>query len=251
MPWIALDLSAAQAAPVVTTGAPKTSVGATLQTLQADLIRILANRSDVVSSVALQTKWINEGYRHLCTMLDLPQLHASWSLTLTGDQPFYRLPIVAAGYEAIAAIQRVGVIDTANYLQGGIPLMPIDAQKYRMLPDCTDEPDQYFRFNEMLVLWPTPVAARTAVIDGLLRPQDLVLATDSPILPPEWHTALPLAAKASALRDLREFAAQALAENDLVSHIRVITDYPAEEKSKNFSRISPIRKWSDLRRRSR
>lgn len=248
MPWIALDPATAQAAPVVMTGAPKTSVGATLQVLQADLIRVTANRADVVNNVALQTRWINEGYRHLCSMLDLPQLHASWSLDTVVDQPLYKLPIVAAGFESVAAIHRVGTVDTTNYFQGGTPLDPIDEQKYRTLPDRSDEPSRYFRFGEMLVLWPTPIAARTLVIDGILRPQDLVAATDSPILPPEWHTAIPLAAKAAALRDLREYSAQQLAENDLVAHIRVITDYPAEEKSKRFSRITPIRKWSDLRR---
>src|SRR5690242_4900340 len=127
MPWIALDESAAQTAPIVTTGGPKTNVGATLQTLQADLIRIMANRSDVTGSAALQTKWINQGYRWLCSMVgSLPQLNSSWTIVLTGNQPFYKTPVTPEGFESIAAIKRVGVIDTSNYVQGGVPLDPID-----------------------------------------------------------------------------------------------------------------------------
>jgi hypothetical protein len=238
MPWIALDPALAQAAPVTTAGAPLTSVGDTLLSLGTDLQSQLANRADVTSP--RRAKWINRAYRHLCAMLPLPELKYSFGLTLVADQPMYLLPKTAAGWVSTGVIKQAGLADADNYPSGGIPWTFISEQQYIELPDRTDRPTAFLRYRDMAVVWPTPEDVHTAVFYSRIRPQDLVADTDSPILPPEWHEAILLAARYRALRDLREWKEAAIANNDFVAHIRVLNDNAAEEQGEQETKITPV-----------
>lgn len=234
MPYIALDPTLAAPAPAVILGAPLTSVGETLDSLQTKLKQSLGNRAD--ATPALMAGWINEAYKHLASILKLRVLTGSFELPLTSSQPFYLLP---AG---VKSVTRMAVIDTDTYPEGGRALDKIDEHLWRRLADTIDEPTGYFTSQRMLVVWPTPLSARTAVVDCIVRVQPLVNPTDSPVLPEDLHEALRLRARHVAFRDLRMYTDAAAAQNDFISTLKPLRDSDADEREEEYTTMTPIRK---------
>jgi len=248
MPWLPFDPAAAAAAQVVTLGAPRTSIGMTLATLRARLIRGLGGRSDVADDQAQLDEWINEGYRYLCSMVQLPETKLSYALPVVATEESYLLPVDADGFCVVAAIRHLSIQDAFTYPGGGTPIDFIDTEQFRLLPDRSAEPTAATRYGDILAFWPTPKNARTVLIEGDLRVSDLKLATDSPRLPREWHRGVLLAARMKALEDLREWDEASLVQNALTSHIRPLTNYAAEEEGSRENHVSMIRSAAALRR---
>lgn len=233
MPFIAFDPTAAEAAPTVSLGAPNTSVGETLASLQATMSLELGDRDDYDATRA--AGWINKAYQQLAGMVDVNELMASFSGSLVVGQPLYLLP-------SVAQVIGVSIIDATTYREGGIPLEMTDRDSYRAYRDLDGEPLLYFRYNQLLVFYPTPLNIRTYSADVKVRPQPLVDPTDSPILPPEMHDALSLFAISRAMRALRDYKGAQLAYNDGLSSLRSLINNEAEESASMDSHFVPVRR---------
>jgi hypothetical protein len=241
MPYSPID--PATATPVVVTLTGLTSEGETLASLREQLQLEMGNRQDITPDQ--WNKWINWAYKHAAGMLNMAELKHSFSFNLVVDQPFYRLP------SSVVMVRSVSVVDTETYLPGGRTLDRIDDLLYRRLDEESDEPTCFFRWNRVLVFWPTPTTARAVTVDGQIRVIDLEDDTDSPILPEEFHEAIMLFAKARALRATRQFGAANLAMNDAVGIIRPLVNHEAEERATSHGRLQPIRTAAEMYRRRR
>lgn len=238
MPYIALDAGTAAAAPVTTIGAPLLSVGETLASLRTEL-KLQVIRNEVGDP--RYNSWINLAYRHLAAMITLNEMMGSLAINTVASQPLYTLPT------AVAWIQQIPLSDPALFpYTGGRNMGMIDLSGYRELPDLPAwgnqfGPYKYFRFGRLLVLWPTPTAAKSVIIDFRVRPTDLTADNHSPILPQEWHEAILLRARYVAFRSLQMFEKVGPALNDFVTHIRDIENTDAAEISGKEAQFSPAR----------
>jgi hypothetical protein len=239
MPFLVLDATTAQAAPATALGAPLTSVGETLATIRVEMLAQLGNRDDV--TLARANLWINWAYRNLCSMVSLKETFGSLSLSLVASQPFYALPV------QIAWIKRISVADSVDYpIFGGRRLSMIDEAEYRRLEVRTDQPTSYFRWRRMLVFWPTPFNAQSLAVDFKVRPDDLALDTDSPLLPIEFHEPLMLSAKSRAWRGVLNPTNAALAQNDFLAALRPLMNTDAEEREGQDAHMQPLRRGMGL-----
>lgn len=226
MPFIVLDPTAAEVAPAgtETIGAPLTNVGKTLAAMRADLTLKLGRRPDLTNTE--YDRWINDAYVDVATGLDIEVMKGSYGLVTVADQPLYVLP---AG---IASTRGAAIVDTLTYgAVGGIELGKGDLKQYRNLPNESGQPELYFREGNVLVLWPTPSREWTIAVDYVIRPQYLVNATDSPIVPLEYHEAIVLAARQKGFADLQEFDKSQAANNDFVGNVRRRKDEEANEQT--------------------
>lgn len=249
MPFRLLDPSTAVAAPVVTFGAPLTSVGETLGSLRAELLLQLSSRSDV--DTPRLNRWINWAYRSLAGMLKLNELKASMTFATVSGQPFYMLPVQVRSVKGIS----IKLPGSASY-KGGVNLTMMTEDEYYREPDLpasatTSWPTSYFRFGRMLVVWPDPAAVYSLYHRVVIRPDDLVNDTDSPILPKEFHEPLLLYARYKAWRSLRNLPEANLAKNDFISELRPLIDTDAEETEEQPRGLTVARRASDLTRSRR
>jgi hypothetical protein len=213
MPYIALNPADGVAAPITTVGAPLTSEGVTLAEMRGQLNLMLGGRSDITNTTL--DYWINAAYTDIASSLEIDELKASLAINLVVGKALYLLPKV------VRAIRQVSVIDAVTYGDlGGRKLEKSDLAKYRRSSNRSDEPTEYFREKDLLVLWPTPVAVRVLSLDIWIRPDKMVNDEDSPILPFEWHEVILKNARSKAHSDLREFSRAAMAENDFVNLVR-------------------------------
>jgi hypothetical protein len=90
MPYAALKESIATLITSGNLGAPLTSTGETLASLEAELMLQLGSRTDVTP--ARLKLWINFAYRELCSSLEIDELKGSMSFSLVAGQPLYLLP---------------------------------------------------------------------------------------------------------------------------------------------------------------
>ena len=224
MPYISLDPTTAAPAPAITAGAPLTSVGDTLNTMQQEIIPALGGRSDI--PIARITNWINQSYRDLASSLDIETLYSSYSYPTVIGQPMYTLP------HSVASTRSVSVADAVNYsAYGGRPLEKMDLNEYRVAKEASEEPRGYFRHATVLVVYPTPNSAWTLAVDFKIRPDNLTELTDSPILPAEWHEAIIIGALEKGYRRLMEFEKAMVMQNELVAFVRRKRDEKAEEET--------------------
>lgn len=244
MPYKVLDPSLAAASPTTTVGAPLTSVGETLSSIETELLYQLGNRDDIQAGrLAL---WINRAYRNVAAMVTLKELEGSIGLSLVAAQPFYLLPV------CISFIKRLGVQDSVDYqFWQGRELRMIDVAGYRNLPEETNPPTAFFRQARMAVIWPTPDRAYTAPVDFKVRPNDLVNATDSPLLPIEFHNAIQLQAKVVALGALLDWTNQSKARNEFVQEIKPLLNTDAAESEGQYAVVSPTYNKKSLFRKAR
>lgn len=222
MPYVAIEESAATLITLGNLGAPFTSIGETLASLRQELILQLGSRTDVTPERA--RLWINYAYRALCASLEIDDLKASVSFSLTAGQPFYLLP------RSVFSIRGIAVVDTQTYGDlGGKLLKKIDLDLYRMRSNLTEEPREYFRERNVLVFWPTPKNTRTVSLDFWIKPDDLVNDTDSPILPIEWHETILASARKKGYSALQDFEKADVAQNDFVDNVRTKEDREERE----------------------
>lgn len=242
MPYTALNEANAEAAFTTTEGAPLTSVGETLQSFLDELEPELGNRDDV--DPTRMTKWINWAYRNVAAMVDVKELDGSQTVELLADQPLYLVPI------QVASAQVLSIVDETEVNWEGREMNMIDLDTYRKLPavDAT-RPTDWFRWRRMLVVYPTPDIAYTASLEFKVRPDDLVDATDSPLLTPEFHEAILLSARHRAWRSLMQYSQAMQAMNDFLTCIRPLQDNAAKERENMPSGTFPARTQADLYRR--
>lgn len=248
MPYLNLDEASAAAAPVITDGAPLTDTGKTLAQLRDELKVALGNRDDYTPVQA--NTWINDAYLLIASGIKFAETDFSFSFNTVVGQPFYLLP------PAVQYTTEISSADSANFsVYGGAPLQRIDEQVYRQLPDTDSDPRgivrAVFRWNRMLVLWPTPAAVYPIRVEGRVRPDPLVQDSDSPILPLEWHRGLLVKAKTFAQEDLEEYDNAERSQNSYVRLVREVGDPQAEEEAGVYASMRPVRKLSDLRRSHR
>jgi hypothetical protein len=245
MPYTPIVAGAAAIVAPSGSAAPLTNQGETLASLTSELEAMLAGRTDVTPDrFAL---WINFGYIDLAASLELDELKASISFPSVVGQPFYKM-----GTELMAT-RSAAVVDPVTYGDlGGRPLEKTDLATYRRNRDLTDEPREYFRERNIIVLWPTPVAGRTIGLDFWLRPDKLVNEDDSPILGWEWHEAILLNARKKAFSALLEFDKAMAAENDFINLVRRKSDRAEQEDSdKTVGSSVPRSSRQVLRRHTR
>ena len=248
MPFTILDPITAQLAPVTTAGDPVVGVGTNFAEFKEGITEDLAGRGDISTRLG---GWINREYSTLSAMLELNELNASVEIALVADQPLYLVP------DVLAWITWFGNEDAVNYRDGGRGFEMIDLQTYRMLPDSSAFtvssllPSKYFRFGKMLVIWPTPDIATTAVLDFRVRPRILVNDYDCPILPPEFHSPLYDMSEARAMRKLGMRSEGDRAYNDALASLRPLLNTDAQEKDAMHMAMQPIRRKIQLYRGGR
>lgn len=243
-PFTALDATTATAV-ASTLGAPLNNQGDTLASIRAELIEALGQRTElVVAGNARVNKYVNYAYRDLCSSLQLEELVASLAFNTVAAQPLYKLP------NAVRDTRMVSIVDPVTYaVSGGFPLNKRDVAWYRRQILFSDVgPTDYFKYNTLLVVWPTPTAVNALSVEFRIRPDDLVNDVDSPILPTEWHEGIFLLAKAKLHAALLEPDLAAVAENDFVKFVRRKTDRAAEETENMIAQARPIRRRSQLNR---
>lgn len=243
-PFTALDKTLATAV-VSTLGAPKNNIGDTLATIRAELVEALGQRTDLIQTSNVRVnKYINYAYRDLCSSLSLEELIASLAFNTVNLQPLYQLPT------AVRDTRLVSLVDPVTYpVSGGIALTKRDVSWYRRQLLFNDVgPTDFFKYNDLLVIWPTPTGVNQLVMEFRVRPDDLVLDNDSPILPTEWHEGIFLLAKAKLHAALLEPDLADLAENAFTKFVRRRTDRAAEEQENLIAQARPIRRIGQLTR---
>lgn len=239
MPYTPFTPATAQAAPVVTIGAPVTGFGMTFLQMQDELTEQTGDRDDLTTT--RNKRFINWAYQNLAGMVQLKELYGSFSITMTADQPFYLLP------KQVSFLKRVSYINTL-LLDEGSELAMIDEAAYRNLPD-TDaaEPSRYLRVGRMLVLYPTPDQDWDMTIDCKIRPDDLTADTDCTLLPPEFDEPMLLLARSRLFRSVRQYAEALQAKNDALAELRPLLNTDAEELDSAEFSLAPARNWNQMR----
>lgn len=251
MPFIPITREDAEDAPDIPDGDPLTSVGMTLDSMSAELLSMLGGRQDISSDRL--TTWINASYLDLCTSLELSELRGSYQFSTVADQPLYGLP------DAVLDTIGLSLTDPTDFvLAGGTPATKRSLDWYRRAADSSLSPTSYFpvatdyfSYNKVLVLWPTPIQVNSMVLDFSIRPGFLVDPTDSPILPLEWHWAILLGARSIAHEALLEWDMAAPAQNSYVNYVRRRTDRKAEEDTGRIPLSSVPRSAGALARHGR
>jgi hypothetical protein len=174
------------------------------------------------------------------------ELKFSLEFDTEDDQALYLLPNIVVTTLNLAR-------QDDDHIYGGVPLEKIDLQSYRRRKDLRDfprKPTHFFRYNRVLVLWPTPDDVYTLVMDFRFEPNKLTEDWHVPILRPEWHEAWIMLARKKILSSVSEWEAAQLATNDFVGHMRVRQDREGgEEENKTVSSSAP-RTEAQLRRRA-
>lgn len=242
MPFTLLAPEYAAPAPATTLGAPKTSVGMTLSSMTNELDALLGRRADV--DTERFELWLNLAYVDLCTSLNIDELKGSLGIELEEGQAHYMLPeivdtIIGASLVLPSSVNRLG----------GYPLDKMDLATYRSLADDDDEPRIFFRHTDMLVVWPTPSAARTLALDIRIRPQWMAESTDSPILGTEWHEGILLGARQRGFSALMEYDKAAAAQNEYIGFVRRRTDREAKEQEGRVIGSAAPHKLEQIRNR--
>lgn len=216
MPYIVLDDSAATAIPATSLGAPLTNSGETLLSMDTELDAMMGIRADITPT--RRRLWINAAYIDFCSSIELEDLAGGLGFNLVVNQPIYKLPPEVG---AIRGKFGVSAIDTATYGQvGGRPLEKKDLDYYRQHGDLVDEPKEFFKQRQLLVIWPTPANVRAMSVDFWITPQKLVNDTDSPFIPVEWHEAILLLARHKGFARVQNYDKAQQAENDFISFVR-------------------------------
>jgi hypothetical protein len=244
MPYIVLDPGAAEAAPVVTRGAPLTNVGETLASLRGELRKMLGGGN--VADTPRLNLWINFAYQDIASSLEIDEMKSAYGFVTVAAQAMYRVPAVVGSTRSAALIDAVN-----NPVYGGRPLTKSDVDDYQREENRTDPPQKYFREAGILVLYPTPDKAYTVAVNFWIRPENLVNETDSPILAYEWHEAILLNARAKGFSALLEFDKAMAAQNDFINLVRRKTDRDQREDEGRIVLSSVPRRRSDLIRNRR
>lgn len=244
MPYNVLTETGATVIATSGLGTPLTNTGETLLSLRTELLLALGNRNEVTAARA--NGWINWAYIDLASSLDLDDLKGSLAFSTVAASYRYKLPV------EVMSTRGLSTIDTVTYGSlGGTPLRKIELHAYRLRSELSDEPTEYFREKNLLILWPTPKAVRSMALDFWIRPTYMTADTHSPVLPQEWHEAIFLNARKKGFVALQEYDKALAAENDFVQLVRRKQDRDEQEdKGRVVLSSVPKRRGQLTRRRS-
>jgi hypothetical protein len=243
MPYNVLDPALAAAAPTVIFGAPESAgqhpAGKSLGGMRTTLVLELGNRTDLAAAGGLLDEKINDAYLDMYTSLDLPESVRSYSLTLVPGQALYLLP------STVDTVRAVSATDPTDGTVGGA-IQKIDIFTYRKLPVRDDDPESWFREQNMLVFWPTPVAADIVSVDVRIKPAKLSSDTHYPILEDKWHEALLKGAKYRAWEALQNDTKSLTVQNEMVRLVQRRNDRTSGDQDEQYPSVRPIRSRREL-----
>lgn len=241
MPYNALDPTTATAIVAPTLLAPYTNQGETLASMREELLLQLGGQGDIPP--ARLNKWINWAYLDLWTSLKLDEGRVGLSFDTIGGQGLYLLPYQFMSSLAVA-------VEDDKSIYGGRPLEQTDLRSYRMYEDKDGNPTHFFRYGNILVLYPTPKGAQTIFLEFRGRPLKLVNDTDSPRIPDEWHESIILNARKKGFSGLMEFDKALPAENEYINSIRRRQDTEGNEDENQIIRSAVPRNGQMLVRKA-
>ena len=245
MPYEALNPASGVAAPTTAIGSPLFENGMTLEDYITELRPLLQGRVDIEEE--RYPVYVNLAYVDLVTSLKIPEAQGSLAITLVSGSNIYLLPDVVQALTYVS-LQDPDLTDERDK---GRPLAKIDLFLYRGRNHHTGRPKEFFRLNNMLVLWPTPgedEAGQLVTIDFRIRPRDLENPNHCMILPSEWSEPLLWSARHKLLEALQEWEAAASAENAYVKSVRKRLDTEALEDDTRIVRSSVPTRASRLRK---
>lgn len=248
MPNIALDpsLAAVIPDPVSNPANPLSGIanGITLGQARSEIIAMLKGRTDIEPERI--DFWLNRAYVDVATSIArMDELKVSIEFDTVSDQPLYLLPEWTVITLAVSRLDS----DTQPRL---VPMRKIDLTAYRSrrVIEAEDaegnEPMEFFRYNRILVLYPTPFAAHEIYLDMRIEPNPLTDDSHQPILRPEWHEAWLTLARKKILSALTEFEASIAVGNELTTHLRMRQDNEANEEENRVVSSSRPRSVREL-----
>lgn len=248
MPQIALDPTVAAAAPAITYGLPETVSkhprGKSLLMMRTRLRLELGKRSETDLPSSVLDEWINDSYLDLTGGMDFAENRRSYEFQTVAGQPFYLLPSTVDG------VRMVSGYDPSTTVKG-TALEKSDYAKYRKRPDQDGDPLEWFREQQMLVLWPTPDETLTLSADVTILYAKLALDTDYPAIEDKWHEALLQGAKARAWEGLQNDTKAELSTNRQSRLIQRKDDKDARDQENMYPTMRPVFRRSDLMNLSR
>lgn len=248
MPYIALDPTTAAAAPAVTYGLPETSTkhpaGKSLLAMRDRLRRELGNRSTTDLPDTVVNEWINDSYLDMTGGMEFAENRKSFSFSTVAGQPFYLLQSTVDGVRSVSGYDPA--TDTI-----GTALEKSDSFKYRKRPTQDGDPLEWFREQQMLVLWPTPDSELTLTVDVQILYTKLSADTDYPAIEDKWHEALFQGAKARAWEALQNDAKAELANNRQARLISRKDDKDGRDQDDMYPTMRPVFSRRDLMNLSR
>jgi hypothetical protein len=241
MPYNLLSAAGAGTIDTGSVGMPVISPTNNLADMTNELHQMLARRNDVGQERLV--RWINWGYINLARSVKMPELLGTALITTVVDQYQY------VGSPVIASTRGASIVSTS--WDGGRPLDKTDLIGYRSRPERSGLPDSYFRYNDIIVLHPTPDAEYEVFVDFRVRPLPLSADDHAPILGIEWIEAIVMNARRKAFGALLEFDKAALANNDYVDVVRGLRDTAIDEDEGRIVRSSVPKTRRQLRRKMR
>lgn len=229
MPFIKIDPAAATVIAGGPYGVPLTSGLKSLADLRSDLAFDLGNRTDL--GPANYDRWINDAYVDMASSADIPESKVSLQFDVVVGQPFYKLP------SGLGRAMRGAMYSTGDEDEGW-KLEHRDVDYWRMLPNNTGAPRMFAKEQNVIVLWPTPDAAYTIVLDMKIEPVKLTLTTDYPIFANEYHEPLLKLARAKAWESLQNDEKALTSEG---SASRVINRKQSGDDNKDQPRHASLR----------
>lgn len=248
MPYVALDPTLAAAAPAITYGLPEAASkhprGKSLLSMRTRLRVELGNRSAVDLPDATVDEWINDSYLDMTGGMEFAENKKSFSFTTVVGQPFYLLPTTVDGVRTVSGYDPS--TDTV-----GTALEKSDAFKYRKRPTQDGDPLEWFREQQMLVLWPTPDRVLTLTVDAKILYAKLALDTDYPAIEDKWHEALFQGAKARGWEALQNDTKAELSNNRQARLISRKDDMDGRDQDDMYPSMRPVFSRRDLMNLSR
>lgn len=250
MPYIVLDPSLAAAAPAVTYGLPETSAkhpaGKSLLALRTRLRLELGNRSATDLPSSMTDEWINDSYLDMTSGMEFAENKKSFQIAAIAGQPFYLLPATVDGVRSVAVYD-----PTSTDLAVGQALEKSDSFKFRRRPAQSGDPVEWFREQQMLVLWPTPDRDLTLTVDVKIKYAKLAADTDYPAIDDGWHEPLFQGAKVRGWEALQNDNKALLANNRQTALISRKDDKDGRDQDDMFPAMRPVFSRRDLMNLSR
>lgn len=250
MPYTVLDPTLAQAAPAITYGLPEGAGlhpnGKSLLAMRTRLRLEFGNRSVADMPDATINEWINDSYLDITAGMETPESKRSFQITVVAGQALYMLPATVDGVRSVAAYDSTSTDDGR-----GQPLEKSDSFKFRKRPAQNGDPLEWFREQQMLVLWPTPDESLILTVDAKIKYTKLAADTDYPAIGDEWHEALLKGAKYRGWEALQNDNKALLAMNEQSRLLQRKDDKDGRDQDDMYPSMRPVFRRSDLMTLSR
>lgn len=195
-----------------------------------ELKKQLGSRTDIDN--ARYNRWINDAVLVIADELELENLLSSYLISTKAGQELYNLT------SGTQNVQSVALADDSDSYYGGYPLEMKDLKWYRQQAAITGKPTHWFRFNNILVLWPKPDGVYNLVVETDLVGTELLLDTDLLPFGSGVNSLVVLRARWIANDALGQPEAAALAQNSYITQMRMRVDHAARQQIGRNLRVS-------------